>query len=345
VADVRFRGVFGVLRRPLGADATSAAELAPRSSQLLFSDQIHIDPAYREALRACGLLRVEDILARVDGRVAAWSRSTDTMHLPGLPGQPGFYLKRYYYPSLKKRIRGTFRGTFFGLHRGQAEYRALQTMRGLGISAVRPVACGARRVGHFVAACFLITEEVPGARNLTSFAGDVSAGRELLTRRQRLAMAEVLARQVAEMHAAGFSHGQLFWRNIVVRAGLAGTHEFFFLDAQPQPAWRRLGHNADFWQQELAHLAVSATPFTTRTERLRFLLRYFGAARLSASIKAQAGTIAELSCKWQRHEAQRIKMNDLFNEWNRQLEREPSSAAPVSSAAQTAPALRQGARR
>jgi hypothetical protein len=311
---------------------------------VLSDDQIHVDPAYREALRACGLLRVEAILRRVDGRIAAWSRSTDTLHVPGPAGQPGFYLKRYYYPTLRKRLRGTFRGTFFGLHRGQAEYRALQAMRALGISAARPVACGARRVAHFVTACFLITEEVPDARNLTTFARDVVTGRELLPRLQRLRMIDGLARQVAEMHAAGFSHGQLFWRNIVVRHGLAGTPEFFFLDAQPMPAWRRWSPGIAFWQHELAHLTVSALPFTTRAERLRFLLRYFAGERLTLSIKAHARTIAAWSRQWQRHEAQRIKMNDLFEEWNQQLEREPFAAAPILAATTRAPASGPGGR-
>lgn len=296
------------------------------------SNHIRSDPAYRDALRACGLLRVEDILARVSGRVAAWSRSTDTLHVPGPGGGPGFYVKRYYYPSWRKRIRGTFRGTFFGMHRGQAEHRSLQTMRTLGISAVRPVACGVRRVAHFVTACFLITEEVPEACNLTTFARDVAIGRERLSRGQRLVMIDRLARQVAEMHAAGFAHGQLFWRNVLVRPGLDGTPEFFFLDARSLPPWRRLKAGGDWWQRELAHLTVSALPFTTRTERLRFLLRYFGVRRLSPQVKMHARAIAAGARRWQRHETQRIKMNDLFEQWNRQLAREVSSPPPSETA-------------
>ena len=115
------------------------------------------------------------MLDRTDGRVAAWSRSTETLHVPGVDGAPGFFIKRYYYPTWRKRLRGAFRGTFFGVHRGRAEYGLLQEMRRLGLPAVRPVAYGSRRIGHFLKACFLVTEEIPGARNLTSFAGDVLA--------------------------------------------------------------------------------------------------------------------------------------------------------------------------
>ena len=310
---------------------------------MLFKDHIRLDPAYRDALRSCGLLRVENILARVDGRIVAWSRSTDTLHVPGPPGSPGFYLKRYLYPTWRKRVRTMLRGTFFGIHRGQAEYDALQAMRALGINAVRPAACGARRTWHFVTACFLITEEVPEARNLTTFARDVLSGRQPLTRPARLEMMTALARQAAEMHAGCFSHGQLFWRNILVRHGWDGRPEFFFLDAQPLPPWRRLGPGPTWWQRELAHLTVSALRFTTRTDRLRFFLHYLGAGRLTPQAKADVRLIAAYARQWHRHERQRIKMNDLFELWNRQLERELAHGVPAE--ATTAPAAGAGTAR
>ena len=308
---------------------------------MLHVDHIRIDPAYRAALAACRLTQVQNILSRVEGRVAAWSRTTDTTFVAGPPGQPGFYVKRYFYPTWRKRLRTTFRGTFFGTHRGRAEYRALSNMRALGIAAVRPVAYGSRRIGHFVTACFLITEEVPDACNMTTFAGDVRAGRRLLPPERRGAMVRRLAEQVARMHAAGFSHGQLFWRNILARQCPDGAPEFFFLDAQPR-SWRQFGSNSNWWQRELAHLTVSALPFTTATERLRFLLHYFDAARLTPSLKAHAREIAGMSRKWQRHETQRIKMNDLFEQWNRQLEQETSLASRSAAGPARPPVVEPG---
>ena len=77
---------------------------------MVYTDHIRIDPAYRDALQSCGLTRVEDLLKRVDGRVYAWSRTTDTVYVPCPGGRPGFYLKRYHYPRWRGRLRGTFRG-------------------------------------------------------------------------------------------------------------------------------------------------------------------------------------------------------------------------------------------
>lgn len=289
---------------------------------MIVTDRIRIDPPYRSALAACGLDRVESLLTRVDGRVAAWSRTTDTLYVPCPNGRPGFYLKRYYYPRWRNRLRSAFRGSFFRMHRGQAEARLLKTMRSLGLPAVRPVAYGSRRIGHFVQACFLITEEVPQARNLTAFARDVATGREQLSREDRVRMVRCLATQLAAVHAAGFVHGQLFWRNMLVRLGPLGQPEFFFLDARPRRGGRRLGRSGLWWLDELGHVAASALPFTTRTDRLRFVLQYFGAERFTAEIRAHARVVDTRAKRWQRHEAQRIKMNDLFESWNRRLDAE-----------------------
>lgn len=286
---------------------------------MLHTDHIRIDPAYRDALAACELDCVDSVLARTVGRVVAWSRTTDTLQVTGPGGAPGFYLKRYHYANLRRRLRGTFRGTYFGLHRGRAEYRLLNELRGLGLPAVRPVAYGARRLGHFVTSCFLITEEVPGAVNLTTFARDVETGRATLTTGQRSLILERLARQVAELHAVGFAHGQLFWRNVLLRFVPPGEPEFFLLDVRPRRGGRRFGRAGSWWLSEIAQLTASALPFTTRSERMRFLVHYFGARRVAPDIRRQAREIERLSRRWRAHEEQRIKRNGLFEEWNRKL--------------------------
>ncbi len=294
---------------------------------MIYTEQMHCDPAYRERLRACGLDTVAAVLSRVEGRIAAWSRTTDTLYVPGGDGAPGYYVKRHYFPRWKNRLRGTFRGTFFGMHRGHAEYLALTTMREVGIPAVRAVAYGGRRLGHFLTACFLITEEVPDAINLTTFALQVRAGRRTLGAPQRRDLLRALAEQLASMHAAGISHGNLFWRNILVRAAPDGRPEFYFLDAQPLRSWERLGTGRQWWQRELAQVAVSALGFTTRAERLRFFRTYMNADGLEPCMKPQFEEIERQADGWRRHEERRIRMNGLFEAWNQQLQIEERRVA------------------
>ena len=287
---------------------------------MIHTDHMRIDPAYLQRMHACGLDSVERVLSRTEGRVAAWSRSTETLYVSCADGEPGFYVKRYYYAAWNKRIRGMFRGTFFGKHRGQAEFQLLCEMRGLGLPTIRPVAYGARRIMHFVTACFLITEEVPAARNLTAFAGDVREGRIQLTHADRRRVMDRLAKQVAELHAARFAHGQLFWRNILIRFDPIDQPEFFFLDVRPRHGGRQIGRKGRWWLHDLCHLAVSALPFTTRVEQVRFLKAYFKARHMSPNLNHYLHEIARLSRRWTKHERQRIKMNNLFEDWNRQLQ-------------------------
>ena len=303
------------------------------------TEHIRIDPAYRERLRAGGLDTVERVLTRVAGRVAAWSRTTDTLYVAGAGGEPGFYIKRHFFPTWNKRLRGTFRGTFFGMHRGQSEYLALDAMRSLGIPAVRAVAFGGWRVAHFLSACFLITEEVPGAQNLTTFATNVATGRRSLPSTQRFSVIRALATQVARMHATGLPHGNLFWRNVLIRYGPGGQPEFFFLDPQPMRPWQRFNPGGSWWIRELAQLAVSASAFTTRSDWCRFVRSYVDARPVS-ELKSHLRQIDRLAQTWRRHEDRRIHMNRLFEQWNRQLameERRPLPDGRVAGAVEPSP--------
>lgn len=294
---------------------------------LLVTDSIRIDAAYADRLRAAELDSVPRALDYESGRVCAWSRSTDTIHVPGCGGIPGFFLKRYKYPTWGRRLRAALRGTFFGEHRAAAERRLLNDMRMLGIPAVRPIAYGARRIAHFLSASFLITEEVPEARNLTNFAAQVASGKIALGAVGRQRFCAALARQIAEIHSAGFVHGQLFWRNILIRVGPSGDAEFFFLDARPRRTGGWVSRQSDWWIEELGHVAASARPFSTRTDRLRFLLTYSGTRQLTPDLRNLIRRIDLSAKRWQKHEMQRIRMSRRFEAWYTKLEEESASRA------------------
>jgi hypothetical protein len=305
---------------------------------MLYSDALKIDPAYRERLEQVGLSSVPSILARLGERVAAWSRTTDTVYVRGPAGQPGFYLKRYLYPRWRKRLRGALRGTLLGKHRGLAEFRALQTMRRLGVPAIRPVAYGSRHVGPFLTACFLITEEAPDSVNRTTVARQATPGPSPLSYHRRAALCRALAGQVARMHAAGFVHGKLFWRNILVREPPGGEPELFFLDARPPRRVERIGATRQLRREDLSHLAASALPFTTRTDRLRFMRAHAGGKVRARELHKELDAILRRAARFDRHEAQRIKMNDLFDLWNVRLARSETPATADAAAAATLPA-------
>ena len=283
-----------------------------------------IDAPYRARLAACGLGSPGAVLDRVDGEVVAWSRSTDVVFLPCPDGGPGFYVKRYRYGEWGRRLRGALRGTLFGRHRGELEYRLLTKMRNLGLPVVRPVAFGVRYRWRFVDACFLITEAAPSAENLTTFATAVCDGRRALSIEARREMTTRLAQEMARLHESGFSHGQLYWRNIVVRHEPRTGSEFFFLDARPRQRQRRLARRTTWWRDELAQFTASATPFVTRTDARRFLRAYCRARTTTLDERELYRECARLAPAYEPHERQRIRMNTRFSRWNQRLAAENS---------------------
>lgn len=282
-------------------------------------DPMRVLPAYREALRRVSLDRTPAVFDRLDGVISAWSRTTCTRYVPDTGGGPGFFVKYYLYPTWRARLRCLLRGTLLGPHRGQAEFALLEEMRSRGLPAVRPVACGRRSLGPVTTGSFLITEAVPNACDLTRFSRSIATGERPLSADCRAQMVRRLAEQVAAMHASGFTHGQLFWRNILVRFEPPHEPEYFFLDARPHsrrrwPLMRRCP-----WLTDLATLAASAQPFTTRRERAVFLHGYLRARGLQADRRRLAGQIESLAARWQAHETHRIRMSDQFHAWQRRL--------------------------
>lgn len=293
---------------------------------LIHGDKVVQDRAFVERLHAAGLDRVDRVLLTPHDRVVAWSRSSETAHIPGEKGVPGFYLKQYLYAPWMKRLRGFFRGTFFGMNRARAERRALLTLQSVGVPTVRPVAVGERRILRLLAMCFLVTEEVPGAENLTSFMQNMASSVQKMTPAYRRQMCRRLAREIETMHAAGMSHGQLFFRNILIRDGIDGAPEFFFLDAEPIARYKRAGNGKSWLVRELAQLAGSASPFVSKTDWCRFLRAYLNTAKFDRTAKEYIRAISRLVTAGLMHESQRARMNQRFRKWRACYEHELHAA-------------------
>lgn len=295
---------------------------------MLRLDHMVIDPAFRERLRALGLDHVQAVLDRVEGRVMAWSRTSDTLFVPDASCGAGFYLKRYRYPRWPARWRAALRGTLVGPHRARAEARLLTEMIRLGLPAARPVAYGARREGLFVSCSFLLTEGIPQATNLTQYALS-RRGCALPPRTLHLWTRE-LAGMVQRLHASGFSHGQLFWRNLIVRAWPNEAPEFFVLDPRPRHGRRR--RSGQRWcHEELAQLCASAAPFVSRACRMRFARAYFGGQSITPAVKQTLREISRQALHYRAHEDVRIHRSRLFSDWSAALEREQALGAAARS--------------
>ncbi len=281
---------------------------------MFVTDHLLIDPPFREHLRRAGLDSVSAVLACVGDRLAAWSRTGDTIMVKLPHACSPVYIKRYHYPRLRHRVQGMFRGTFFKASRARSEYRALALMRRLGIQAVRPVAFGERRRGHFLRSCFLITEAVPEAMALSSFIRTFSHRREsaqaIGARRDILTS---LARQIRHMHQVGFMHRDLFWRNVLIRILPENRFEFYFLDASVGRRIRMTQRRQESIVADIAAMAALAPDFCSKTDQLRFLLEYLDRPRLAEGDRRWLQHVQRQSRMIRGTELQRLNRGLVFD--------------------------------
>lgn len=173
-----------------------------------------------------------------------------------------YYVKRYH--SAGKGIR-----PYLPRPRIRAEWQNLRYFVGWDIPTAEMVAWGLeRKMGRFVRGA-LITRELPGTENLwmLDYLGD--------PRLRDPVWVDVISRQLADstrrMHAHGFAHNDLKWRNLLVD----GQGNLFFIDC-PNGAfwcWPFLDYRV---VKDLACLDKVARRVLSRSQRLRFYLRYCG---------------------------------------------------------------------
>ncbi len=281
---------------------------------MLFSDRLTIDLPFRAQLRRAKLDKVSAVLACTGDRLAAWSRSSDTIWCRMPKGSSSVYIKRYHFPRWRQRFRGFFRGTFFKASRARNEYRTLLLMRQLGIHAVRPIAFGERRVAHFLRSCFLITEAVPDAMSLSSFIRAFShrchGPKAIRVRREILTS---LARQIRRMHESGFVHRDLFWRNVLIRSLPDGLFEFHFLDASVGKRIRMQQWRQDSIVRDIAAMGVLAPEFCTKAEQLRFLQAYLETDRLRTEDRRWLREVQRHSTSLRESELRRLARGSVFD--------------------------------
>jgi len=224
-----------------------------------------IDPALPPAAgRAFASL--EAVFA-LDGELIAKSPLSSVLRLT-LDGRR-YYVKRYVGD------RGNPWRNWFGLRSRllkppvQKEWENLLAFQTWGIPTARLAAYGLERcAGRFVRGA-LITEELAGA-----------ADPRLKDGRWVAAVSRQLAQATRTMHAAGFAHNDLKWRNLLVDRN--DPPQLYFIDCPAGSTW--WGPFLDYRRiKDLACLDKVAKYQLSRPQRLRFYLDYVQRPRLTAA--------------------------------------------------------------
>lgn len=191
-----------------------------------------------------------------------------------------FYVKRYAGNGKNLWRRWFGMRALLGPQRVKKEWQNLLVFRAMGIPTATLVGYGLERYfGRFVRGA-LITEELRETRDLAFIA---KSGDSRL--RDRSWVAEV-SRQVAlytrTLHAAGFIHNDLKWRNLLVDS--ADKPTVYLIDCPTGGYWFGVFLKYRI-VKDLACLDKVACSYLSRTQRLRFYLDYVQHSRLSQDDK------------------------------------------------------------
>lgn len=211
-----------------------------------------------------------DAVFALDGDPVAKSPMSEVLRVR--VGDRDYYVKRY--AGLGKRpLR-----RMLDRPRVQNEWENLQRFAAWGIATAPLVACGLEsRLGRFVRGA-LVTAGIPDTVDLRQIA--LSGDPRLKSRRWWDGVSRQLAAATRTLHAHGFAHNDLKWRNLLVD----GAGKLYLIDCPVGGFWY-----GPFLRyrivKDLACLDKVAKHHLSRTRRLRFYLDYAQKTKLDAADK------------------------------------------------------------
>lgn len=132
-------------------------------------------------------------------------------------GGLNYFCKRYNCPGFSYQLKNIFRQS-----RAMKSWVAGWKWLEAGLPTPRPVACMEERHLRLLGRSYLLLESIEKARSLL----DGWAGLDKEMQRQVLVL---LGTEIGRMHRQGLLHGDLNWRNILVRE-ISGKLEVYFVD-------------------------------------------------------------------------------------------------------------------
>ena len=194
-------------------------------------------------------------------------------------GDKFYYVKRYH--AAGKGFR-----RYFGRSRIRAEWENLITFSRLGVPTPKIVGYGQRvECGRFKCGA-LITEEIVNSIDLAALVKTQPA--ILQDKRWRLSVMDQIAEYTRIIHDAGYVHGNLNWRNILVT--LSEQPQVYFIDC-PAGGLRRGRRLHRDKLNDLVFLDKLGRIHLRLTDQLRFYKRYQRIKKLSVGDKQDIGLI------------------------------------------------------
>jgi len=245
----------------------------PPSFSLVKKGNIHLllNEEYKDLLLQQGIEDIDTFVARyAGGKQHSGGRS---LH-PSIPLREGqrMVLRRYLHGGLLSAVT---RDLYALSSRSFRELALTEEIRSAGIPTIRPIGAVHQSVIFPFYRAYLLTLEVPDARNLIQFFQDMGShpvGEVLALKRKIIRAAGRLVRQ---FHDSGFFHADLQLRNLLVadqRVLLIDFDRSLRMQNLPERIRMknllRLNRSVDKWKRQGLPVTFS--------DRLRFFLAYAG---------------------------------------------------------------------
>jgi len=226
---------------------------------------------YRNLLLERGIEDFENYLRR-SGQSTNYLRGR--MLHPSIPigGGKRMVLRQYIHGGLLRALTGSL---YLTGSRSFQELALTEEIRSCGIPTIQPIAAIHRSVFPPFYRAYLLSLEVPGAMNLIQYfqqIGSHPTGENLLLKRKTIRSAGLL---LQKFHQAGFFHGDLQLKNIIVAGDQILIIDFdHSYRKKPLPVKERMKNllRLDRSVEKWKRLGLPIT----RTDRWHFFLAYAG---------------------------------------------------------------------
>lgn len=235
-----------------------------------------VDDALRADLRAAGLVAYDDFLNCTQGEAAHQSVTTSTRRI--VPRHSGIADTLYLKTYRRGRLGGWMRNT---PEREGRNYLILRDRCDINVPDV--IAFGSRREFGRWTDGFILTRAVPHAVSLDRLTECAAPLRRYLL--------DCTSALVARMHAYGFYHIDLQWRNLLISDNGFDTPDIYVIDSARGGLrrWRVLREHGRL--RDLSSLYKEARRRLTRKEQLRWLRAYLAVHRFAPQHRALIRTI------------------------------------------------------
>jgi len=226
------------------------------------------------------------------------------------------YLKRSRHLALKEQISRILSSTVrhsIAWH----ERTIIKELSLLRIPGPVVVAYAEKMVLGYERASALITEGIVG-QTLEKF---VPKHFSRPPRRAELSQRRRWIRQLADLirrfHHAGYCHRDLYFSHIIISFQREGKPIFYLIDLARSFKMKTLFRRRRWIVKDLAAMNYSAGTVISRTDRMRFLLRYLGTGRLGARGRKLATIVMAKTRRIARHDAKHRRVTVEHRHENR----------------------------